>query len=166
MYVFPFGLASWLCGTVFIDRNNTADSRTKISATAEEIRTNKTKMWIFPEGTRSKRAELLPFKKGAFHIAVQNKLPIVPVVVSPYTFINDERMIFNSGKVMVTVMPPVETEGCEDVSKLVDQIREDMNREYMRLSEVVTKEAGRYAVNTNSPPPPEPLPFENGKRRS
>jgi lysophosphatidate acyltransferase len=100
MYVFPFGLASWLCGTVFIDRSNAADSRTKISATAEEITTNKTKMWIFPEGTRSKGAELLPFKKGAFHIAVQHKLPIVPVVISPYTFINDEKKIFNLGKIL------------------------------------------------------------------
>jgi len=54
-------------------------------------------MWIFPEGTRSKKSELLPFKKGAFHIAMQNKLPIVPVVISPYTFINDEKKIFNSG---------------------------------------------------------------------
>lgn len=57
-----------------------------------------TKLWIFPEGTRSKRVNLLPFKKGAFHIAVQNKLPIVPVIVSPYTFINDQKKIFNSGK--------------------------------------------------------------------
>jgi 1-acyl-sn-glycerol-3-phosphate acyltransferase len=54
-------------------------------------------MWIFPEGTRRKNAELLPFKKGAFHIAMQNKLPIVPVIISPYTFINDEKKIFNHG---------------------------------------------------------------------
>lgn len=56
------------------------------------------KLWIFPEGTRSKKEELLPFKKGAFHIAMMNKLPIVPVIISPYYFIDDNKKIFNSGK--------------------------------------------------------------------
>lgn len=55
-------------------------------------------MWIFPEGTRSKKGHILPFKKGAFHIAMTNKLPIVPVVISPYNFIDDEKKIFDSGK--------------------------------------------------------------------
>lgn len=54
-------------------------------------------MWIFPEGTRSKKEELLPFKKGAFHIAMMHKLPIVPVIVSPYYFIDDDKKTFDSG---------------------------------------------------------------------
>lgn len=57
-----------------------------------------TKMWIFPEGTRSMKEELLPFKKGAFHIAMTHKLPIVPVIVSPYYFIDDSKKSFDSGK--------------------------------------------------------------------
>jgi len=43
LYVFPFGLAAWLCGTVFIDRKKGTDSRVKMSMTAEAIRTNKVK---------------------------------------------------------------------------------------------------------------------------
>jgi lysophosphatidate acyltransferase len=55
-------------------------------------------MWMFPEGTRSKRDELLPFKKGAFQVAVQNKLPVVPIVISPYAFIDDKKKVFGSGE--------------------------------------------------------------------
>ena len=37
---------------------------------------------VFPEGTRSKDGRLQPFKKGAMHLAMQAKVPIVPVVIS------------------------------------------------------------------------------------
>lgn len=45
-----------------------------------------TNVWIFPEGTRGHEADisLLPFKKGAFYMAVQAGVPIVPVVISNY----------------------------------------------------------------------------------
>lgn len=43
-------------------------------------------MIIFPEGTRGGGANgLLPFKKGAFHLAVQAQVPIQPVVISHYS---------------------------------------------------------------------------------
>lgn len=58
-----------------------------------------TKIWLFPEGTRNKDfTELLPFKKGAFNIAVAAQVPIIPVVFSPYYFINRKKYIFDKGK--------------------------------------------------------------------
>lgn len=57
-----------------------------------------TKIWLFPEGTRNKDfTKLLPFKKGAFNIAVAAQVPIIPVVFSPYYFINRNKNIFNKG---------------------------------------------------------------------
>lgn len=57
-----------------------------------------TKLWLFPEGTRNKDfTSLLPFKKGAFNIAVAAQVPVIPVVFSPYYFINMKRYIFNKG---------------------------------------------------------------------
>lgn len=58
-----------------------------------------TKIWLFPEGTRNKDfTKLRPFKKGAFNIAVAAQVPIIPVVISPYYFINSKKYIFNKGK--------------------------------------------------------------------
>lgn len=44
---------------------------------------------MFPEGTRNNTGKLLPFKKGAFHLAVASGSPIQPVVVSRYTFLGE-----------------------------------------------------------------------------
>jgi lysophosphatidate acyltransferase len=50
------------------------------------MKSRSTSIWMFPEGTRSMREahDMLPFKKGAFHLAVQSQLPIVPVVCENY----------------------------------------------------------------------------------
>jgi lysophosphatidate acyltransferase len=139
LYVFPFGLGAWLCGTVFIDRSDSTGARNQISTTGEALRANGTKLWIFPEGTRHKGSELLPFKKGAFHIAAQFELPIIPVVISPYNFINDDEKVFESGRMMISILPPIPTKGLEtqDVSKLADSTRLAMGAEYMRMSRVL-----------------------------
>lgn len=56
-------------------------------------------MVMFPEGTRNRTGEkLLPFKRGAFRIAIEAQIPIIPVVFSPYYFIDSERKMFHKGK--------------------------------------------------------------------
>lgn len=54
---------------------------------------------MFPEGTRHLGDELLPFKKGAFHVAIASQTPVQPVVVSKYHFLDSEKHIFNTGNV-------------------------------------------------------------------
>lgn len=44
------------------------------------------------------KAKLLPFKKGAFQMAVMAQVPIIPVVFSPYYFIDRKKHIFDTGK--------------------------------------------------------------------
>jgi len=64
-------------------------------------------VFIFPEGTRGhlQEADLLPFKKGAFHLAVQAEIPIVPVVVSNYSHVYDSRrQIFAGGEITIKSM--------------------------------------------------------------
>lgn len=96
-----------LSGSIFIDRANSKDARSAMQGAASEIQSRKQSVYMFPEGTRSysKEPSLLPFKKGAFHLAVQAGVPIVPVVVANYShvlYIKDK--VFNSGKIPVKGM--------------------------------------------------------------
>lgn len=59
------------------------------------------RLCMFPEGTRSGGEKLLPFKKGAFHVAVGSNLPIQPVVVSRFYFIDSKRKHFNPGTFLI-----------------------------------------------------------------
>jgi len=91
-----------LSGTVFIDRANSSSARHAMAGAAEEISRDKQSVYMFPEGTRSyaKEPMLLPFKKGAFHLAVQAGVPIVPVVVANYSnVLYLQEWKFNSGTI-------------------------------------------------------------------
>jgi lysophosphatidate acyltransferase len=96
-----------LSGSVFIDRKNSKDARDAMRGAADEIRRRKQSVYMFPEGTRSyaKEPMLLPFKKGAFHLAVEAGVPIVPCVVSNYSHVLWIRgLVFKSGKIPVRGM--------------------------------------------------------------
>lgn len=75
-----------LSGTVFIDRGNSAQAHRSLEAAGEGMKARKTSLFIFAEGTRhsEEKPNLLPFKKGAFHLAVKGGIPIVPVVCENY----------------------------------------------------------------------------------
>lgn len=82
-----------LSKTVFIDRANRATARAAFDGAAQTMRSERQSVFIFPEGTRSyaEKPELLPFKKGAFHLAIQAQVPIVPVVVANYSHVLNVR---------------------------------------------------------------------------
>lgn len=75
-----------LSATVFIDRADRTSARAAFDSAAKHMRTARQSVFIFPEGTRSHttQPDMLAFKKGAFHLAVQAKVPIVPIVVANY----------------------------------------------------------------------------------
>lgn len=100
---------------------------------------------MFPEGTRNSKPELLPFKKGAFHIAIDSQCPIQPVVVSNYYFLDDRTKKFAPGEAIIHILPPVSTSGLtrNDLPFLVDKVRDIMSDKYKELS----KEA--MSVNNN-----------------
>jgi len=93
-----------LSKTVFIDRGNRETARLAFDGAAKQMQTERQSTFIFVEGTRSysTKAELLPFKKGAFHLAVQAQVPIVPVVVANYSnVLNLKGKIFQAGRIPV-----------------------------------------------------------------
>ncbi len=68
-------------GFVPVDRSNRVQSDRAIQAAAKQITDLGKSFLVFPEGTRSPTGELLPFKKGAFILAIHAQAPIVPVAV-------------------------------------------------------------------------------------
>ncbi|KAL6788367.1 hypothetical protein J3E68DRAFT_137483 [Trichoderma sp. SZMC 28012] len=129
-----------LSGTIFIDRKNSKDARSAMDGAASEIKTKRQSVYMFPEGTRSytKEPALLPYKKGAFHLAVQSGVPIVPVVVANYSHIlYIKGLVFNSGKIPIKVLRPIPTTNLTsaDVDELTQSTRELMLKELISLTE-------------------------------
>ena len=125
-----------LSGTLFIDRANRKNALAAFDKIAEEIKNKRQSIWIFPEGTRSYSTEatLLPFKKGAFHLAVQAQVPIVPIVVQNYSHVlNIKARHFEKGSIKIKVMEPIPTKGLSqtkaDIDKLTENVRTAMLKE-------------------------------------
>lgn len=82
----PLGPFMIMSGAVFIDRGNSARAVRSLEAAGELMKNRKVSLWIYPEGTRhlSEEPDLLPFKKGAFHLAIQSGIPVIPIVTENY----------------------------------------------------------------------------------
>jgi 1-acyl-sn-glycerol-3-phosphate acyltransferase len=85
---------------------------------------------IFPEGTRSRTDELLPFKDGAFHLAIQSKVPILPIAVAgTRNCMAKGSFSFRPAHAKARVLTPIPTEGLTlaDVPALRDRARETID---------------------------------------
>ncbi|KAI9495413.1 hypothetical protein BDB00DRAFT_760191 [Zychaea mexicana] len=139
---YPFlGWFMTLSNAIFLDRKNRDNAIKEARQAAEDIHNKNISVWLFPEGTRghASKIDLLPFKKGAFYMAVQAGVPIVPIVVENYYHLYDSKSKrFNSGKVRVRVLPPVPTkdiaEDSASVDKLATHVREDMIKTLKELA--------------------------------
>ncbi|YAF61377.1 1-acyl-sn-glycerol-3-phosphate acyltransferase [Pseudomonas sp. E102] len=122
-----FGQLFWLAGNVLIDRGNAIKARKSMLTTTHTLQHEDTSIWVFPEGTRNLGAELLPFKKGAFQMAIAAGVPIIPVCVSTYI----KHMQLNrwrSGDILIRSLPAIPTAGLsmDDMPRLIAQCREQM----------------------------------------
>jgi len=72
------GKINEMAGTVFVERGNRKSSETAVNQLVETLGMGRSVL-VFPEGTRSIDGTLQPFKKGAFHLAMLAKAPLVPM---------------------------------------------------------------------------------------
>ncbi len=76
---------------------------------------------LFAEGTRAMPGELLPFKKGAFHLALQTGAAIVPVVFKNTDYIMGKKTgVVNPAIMEIVLLPPIETKGLNEKDNLLD----------------------------------------------
>jgi 1-acyl-sn-glycerol-3-phosphate acyltransferase len=113
-------------GFVPVERDRREASMASIDRAAESIRSGNSFL-IFPEGTRSRTSELLPFKKGGFIMAIKAKAPIVPVAVSGgRSAMQKGSWLVRPVMVDVRIGEPVETAGysLDDRDQLIEVVRE------------------------------------------
>ncbi|XP_010300062.1 1-acyl-sn-glycerol-3-phosphate acyltransferase alpha [Balearica regulorum gibbericeps] len=137
LYMGTFGIACWLSGLIFIDRKKKQESITVLTEVAQSLHKENLCVLIFPEGTRSRSGSLLPFKRGAFQLAVRAQVPVIPVVISSYRdFYNAKEKRFTPGKSIIQILPEVETLGLgpDDVPRLTEQVRDSMLTTYQEIS--------------------------------
>jgi len=97
-------------GTVLIDRENTASAKDAMKPLVDVMLKEGRSVCIAPEGTRSTSTSLGRFKKGAFHLALQAGVPIVPIVIHNAIDVAPRgQFVFKPATVKVTVLPPVDT---------------------------------------------------------
>jgi 1-acyl-sn-glycerol-3-phosphate acyltransferase len=121
-----FGRALQLGGFIPVDRRHKEASLRSIENGAASIRSGNSFL-IFPEGTRSKTADLLPFKKGGFMMAMKAGAPIVPVAIQGgRDAMRKGSAVIRPVVVSVRIGQPIETSGrtAVDRDKLIRATRE------------------------------------------
>lgn len=120
----PFvGWAAWVAGVIFIDRGDRERAIKSIRQAADEIRGGKSVV-IFPEGTRSRTGQILPFKKGGFALAQEAGVPIIPMAtVGGFQVLPPGRLRFRPGRYTILVGEPVHPSDHEDREALMREVR-------------------------------------------
>jgi len=145
-----------LSGTVFVHRASRTKTKSAFDSAAQHIKNAKQNVWLFPEGTRSNstKNELLPFKKGAFHLAVQAQVPVVPVVIENYShLLHWKSFTFRKGTIRVKVLKPISTEGmtASDVSDLTVETQKQMLTALQEISQPDDDEVSKHVHGTGKP---------------
>jgi putative phosphoserine phosphatase/1-acylglycerol-3-phosphate O-acyltransferase len=121
-----FAPIGYIADVVYIDRSNSRQAREALRPAVERLRTG-TSIAIAPEGTRSPTPRLGPFKKGAFHMAMQAGVPIVPIVIrNAGDLMWRGSLVIRPGTIDVAVLEPISTDGwtADEIGERADEIRE------------------------------------------
>jgi 1-acyl-sn-glycerol-3-phosphate acyltransferase len=124
-----FGWFYRLSGNLIIDRAHARSALESLEQAGRTMAEEKIAVWFMPEGHRNPGPELLPFKNGAFRLALAAGAPIVPIVAEPLTVICDTtRHLARPGRLRMRVLEPVPTEGLDskDLPSLVFAVRSSM----------------------------------------
>ncbi|MCY3651550.1 MAG: 1-acyl-sn-glycerol-3-phosphate acyltransferase [Acidimicrobiia bacterium] len=137
LYKIPlFGTAMRKFGIVEVDRAAGRAAHQAVNQGAAETTRLGRSLMIYPEGTRSRDGTMLPFKKGAFYIARNLGLPVLPVAITGTRAIWEPgSKLIRSGPIKVAVMAPIPTEGLN--LKDIDDLR---NQAFSRIVGVVEAE--------------------------
>ena len=126
------GVGMGFVNVMAIDRTNRESAFRTTEAAAKRIQSG-VSFAVFVEGTRAKPGELLPFKKGAFYMARQARVPVVPVAIrNSDVLMGKGTGEARSGTLEMVLMSPVETAGVstdDEINQLIAGVREKIAAE-------------------------------------
>lgn len=121
-----FAPIGYLADVAYIDRSNSAKAREALEPVVQALREGRS-IAIAPEGTRSPTPRLLPFKKGAFHMAMQAGVPVVPIVMrNAGDIMRPHSLVISNGTVDVAVLKPVSSKSwtTKNVGRQAERVRQ------------------------------------------
>ena len=118
-----------ILGLPRIDRDSTSLDLNKINDSIQSVINDGNSIMVFPEGKRSNQKKLLPFKKGAAHIAKDFNLPILPIVShNAHNLMIKGKVWFISGDIHLDVLDPVESSDDLDIDKVTELLFERIDQ--------------------------------------
>jgi 1-acyl-sn-glycerol-3-phosphate acyltransferase len=115
-----------------IDRRSRESAIRTVRAATERIHSG-ISFGVFAEGTRARPGQLLPFKKGAFYMAIEAGVPLVPVAMKNTDVLMGKGTgEAQPGTIEMVLLPPVETAGLssdDDVKHLIDRVHTSIAEE-------------------------------------
>jgi 1-acyl-sn-glycerol-3-phosphate acyltransferase len=122
-YVPFIGWAAWVAGVIFINRGDRDRAIRSIHDAAMQIRGGKNVV-IFPEGTRSRTGQMLPFKKGGFALAQDAGVPIIPMAtVGGFRVLPSGSLRIRPGRYTLLMGEPVRPSDHADRESLMKEVR-------------------------------------------
>lgn len=118
------GAACQAMGHIIIDRSNATSAVESIQNAAHKL-VNGMCILFFPEGTRTKPGNLVPFKKGAFRLAIDLSLPVLPMTIEgTERLLPTETLNWRPGAVTLRIHPEISTLGLSSnqVDALCNQV--------------------------------------------
>ena len=138
LFKLPFiGRAMRAIGIVEINRQKGGSSRDAINEGVRVAAERGYSLLVFPEGTRSRDGALLPFKKGAFRIAIDTGLPLLPVVIEGTDRVSKPgSKIIYPGRARLRILEPIDTTGMtnrDDLKPLLERVEGQITENYREM---------------------------------
>jgi 1-acyl-sn-glycerol-3-phosphate acyltransferase len=134
-YVPFLGWYMAITGMIFVNRGDGRKAVSSMRRAGERIRAG-ANIIVFPEGTRSRDGKVLPFKKGPFALALEARVPIVPVALEGSGAVQPAKAwIVHPGTIRVKVGRPIPTEGRDPSAReaLANEVREALVRLHQEI---------------------------------
>jgi len=139
--VFRVPVMGWMmrmAGDIGVHRGRVTSRAEALEGMRDRLGRNVSIM-IFPEGTRSPTHQMLPFRDGAFRVAIENGAPILPLAIAGTRHAMARgSLVFKRARAEVRVLEPIETAGMtmddlpalrEETRRRIDEARQQLQRE-------------------------------------